>query len=318
MSDILCFGEALIDLRAEPDGDGLSCLPQPGGAPANVAVGVARLGGRAAFAGQVGDDAFGHSIRRALAGYGVNLDALAVTGEANTALALVSLDGAGERSFRFYRQDTADLRYRADQLPASALADAGLFHLCSNTLTEPAIRDTSHTLVRRARDVGCLISLDVNFRPGLWPRPAEAAGVIETLAGSADLVKFSREELEALYGAEHPRVIDGLLARGVHWVVVTDGPGPITAFARPEVWAGPLTVPAPSVTAVDTTAAGDAFVAGLLFRLRADGVTANRLPRWLAEPGQAREALGFAARCGAAAATRPGAFAAMPALTDLG
>lgn len=312
-ADVLCFGEALIDLRAEPVDGLIRYVPQPGGAPANVAVGVARLGGRAAFVGQVGADVFGDQIRASLAGFGVDTTLLMQSQKANTALAMVALDASGERSFTFYRNATADLLYEPDRMPEVALAGRPIFHVCSNTLTEPVILETTHALVARAQAAGCLVSFDVNYRAPLWPDPTQAPGQIGALARSADLVKFSREELLALYG----RRADGLLAEleeaGVPLVLISDGAEPLEARAggrrhhlRP-----------PMVRAVDTTAAGDAFVAGLLYQLAAAGVNAGSLRQWLTRPGYLDQALAFASRCGAVTATRFGAFDALPSMADL-
>ncbi|MFO7529234.1 MAG: carbohydrate kinase [Marinobacter sp.] len=313
MSDVLCFGEALIDMRGEQGEGGVYYVPQPGGAPANVAVGVARLGGRAGFAGQVGNDVFGQTIVRALVDYGVDTSLLAMSDSALTALAMVSLDEQGERSFSFYRNATADLLYRSDQLPERALNAARIFHLCSNTLTEPAIRDTSRRLVARAREAGCLVSFDVNFRPGLWPAPQEAPEIIGQIAQQADIVKFSREELGQLYAKEAWAVVEALHEQGVSLVVVSDGAATLRAFAGGE----PLLIEPPQVHALDTTAAGDSFVAGLLYRLWQDRVSGTGFRQWLASEGVLADALKFASHCGAVTATRFGAFDALPEPKDL-
>lgn len=313
MSDVLCFGEALIDMRGEQGECGVQYLPQPGGAPANVAVGVARLGGHAGFAGQVGNDVFGQTIARKLAGYGVDTSLLSLSDSALTALAMVSLDEQGERSFSFYRNATADLLYRADQLPGHALSTARIFHLCSNTLTEAAIRDTSQLLVARARKAGCLVSFDVNFRPGLWPSPEQAPEVIGQLARQADIVKFSREELGQLYGERADAMVRDLQDQGIPLVVISDGPGTLHAFAGEEH----LQVEPPMVEAIDTTAAGDSFVAGLLYCLWRDRIAAAGFRQWLMTGGVLAEALEFASLCGAITATRFGAFDALPEPKDL-
>lgn len=313
MSNVLCFGEALIDMRGEQGECGVHYLPQPGGAPANVAVGVARLGGRAGFAGQVGNDVFGQTIVRTLAGYGVDTSLLSLSDSALTALAMVSLDEQGERSFSFYRKATADLLYQADQLPERAMADARIFHLCSNTLTEPGIRDTSRTLVQRARAAGCLISFDINFRPALWSRQEQPPEVIAQMAHEADIVKFSREELEQLYGERADTMVRELRDQGIPLLVISDGPYTLHAFAGDV----DLRIEPPVVKALDTTAAGDSFVAGLLYWLWRDRITAAGFRSWLMTEGVLAEALAFASQCGAVTATRFGAFDALPEPKDL-
>lgn len=308
MTKVVAFGEALIDMLARTDTDGKrSFLEQPGGAPANVAVGIAKLGGDAGFVGQVGPDMFGDAIVAAMLRFGVDTQYLSRASEALTALAFVSLDATGERSFAFYRHDSADLLYRAEDCPDSLLEEAGIFHACSNTLTEPAIRETTETLMQRARAAGCLVSFDVNYRANLWPLDASAQDPIWTAMLLADLVKLSREELDALYGSAQdvvPRLLDG---GGVTLVIVTDGGEPVEAY-----WpGGSMKLPVPEVAVVDTTAGGDAFMAGLLFQLAAQGIDAAGLKRWLAEPLHLQGALEFAIRCGAVAVSRLGAFDAL-------
>lgn len=311
--DVLCFGEALIDMRGERVDGHTRFVPQPGGAPANVAVGVARLGGQSRFAGQIGADLFGNQIVASLSGFGVDTSLLVQTPNANTALAVVALDDFGERSFSFYRTATADLLYHSAQLPEAALSGRPIFHFCSNTLTEPAIREVTRELVRRARKAGCLVSFDVNFRESLWPDRRLAPELIRAMAAEADLVKFSREELTALFGKRGDELARELRARGVSLVLVSDGPNTLQAWAGERL----RQITPPAVQAVDTTAAGDAFVAGFLYRLASEGVSADQLAEWLDQSGNLESALVFASRCGAVAATRFGAFDALPEMADL-
>ncbi len=311
--EVLCFGEALIDMRGERVAGQSRFIPQPGGAPANVAVGVAKLGGRSRFAGQVGADVFGDNIVASLSAHGVDTSLLIQSPSARTALSIVALDDSGERSFTFYRTGTADLQYRSEQMPDAAFAGKPIFHFCSNTLTEPAILQVTLALVRRAQDAGCLISFDVNFRELLWPDPDQAPEWIRSMAAEADVVKFSREELVALYGDQGDRVIRELRQQGVLLVLVSDGPNVLCAWSGE----GLHQLRPPAVTAVDTTAAGDAFVAGFLYRLATHGVGKSQLGPWLRQAGNLDAALAFASRCGAVAATRYGAFDALPLQVDL-
>ncbi|MBL3555918.1 MULTISPECIES: carbohydrate kinase family protein [Marinobacter] len=307
MTKVLCFGEALIDMRGESVSGRQLYIPQPGGAPANVAVGVARLGGRSGFIGQVGADVFGSDIVTALVKYGVDVSLTRQTADAMTALALVSLDQEGERSFAFYRTGTADLLYEASMCPDSALERARIVHFCSNTLTEPAIRETTFSLMRRARAHNCLVSFDVNYRPPLWPTGESPAPHILTAATMADIVKFSREELEALFGegVEPPGDLQPATGR---LVVVSDGAKPLQVYSPGRMFS----LSPPSVEAKDTTAAGDSFVAGLLYRLAEQSSDSRTFDHWLRQPAKLEEALRFASRCGAYTAMHYGAFDALP------
>lgn len=313
---IACFGEALIDFLADPPGaDDVSrrFARHAGGAPANVAVGVARLGGCARFIGMLGDDMFGRFLLAQLQRNGVDTAQVRWTDAAPTALAFVSLDESGERSFSFYRPPAADLLFRAGDFDTDAFASLAAFHCCSNSLTEPGIAAATLHGMALAADAGALVSFDLNLRPVLWPRGMDPRPVAWQALERAQLVKLSREELDWLArddGAD--AVMERLLGNAARVVVVTDG-------ARPTCWRTRTrsgAAPSFRVDVVDTTAAGDAFVAGLLQRLVALGV-AGDVAGAFEDDAVRNDLLRNAAACGALAATRFGAFAAMPIRADI-
>jgi len=312
MKRIVCFGEALIDFLAVPAEAGRpqAFLRHAGGAPANAAVAVARLGGRAEFVGMLAHDPFGDFLLESLAAAGVGTAHARRTHEAPTALAFVTLDAAGERSFVFYRPPAADLLFREADFDDAAFADAAVFHACSNSLTEEGVAGATLHGMRRARAAGALVSFDMNLRPSLWPRGADPSARIAAALAEADLVKLSAEELAFLAGRAggERAALEALWRGATRLVVVTDGAAPLR-------WHAPSrsgTLPAFAVQAVDTTGAGDAFVGGLLLALAAQGVAPHGLAAFAADEGALAAALRFAAACGALAVTRPGAFAAMP------
>lgn len=311
---VIAFGEALIDMLARPQASGpMNFVAHPGGAPANVAVGVAKLGGNACFLGQVGKDMFGDNLVATMAGFGVDTSQMVQTADAMTALAFVSLDESGERSFAFYRDRSADLLYRADQCPKGFLDVPAIFHCCSNTLTETGIRDAHLALMGRARDAHCLVSFDVNYRHNLWPEGQDPQESIWRAMEASDLVKISREELEALYGRDDT-LVPRLLDAGVRLLLITDGAEPLEAH-----WpGGSLRLSPPAAKVVDSTAAGDSFVAGLLYRLAIEAPGHAELETWLEDPKQVEESLRFASRCGALTVARYGAFEALPLAAELG
>ena len=287
---IVCFGEALIDFLAQP-GEPRAFLQFAGGAPANVAVAIASLGGAAQFVGMLGNDMFGDFLFDSLRDAGVDTSAIVRTDEAKTALAFVQLDGDGERSFSFYRPPAADLLFRDAHFDDAMFRDAAFFHVCSNSMTEAAIAEATLQGMARARSAGATVSLDLNLRPALWSvDPRER--LWKALA-AADLVKLARNEFE--YLAEDGDVLQRIFEGDARLIVITDGAATLQWHTRDAH--GEL--PAFKVRAVDTTAAGDAFVAGLLFQL------ANA-------PDAITDALRFGAAVGALAVTRKGAFAAMP------
>jgi fructokinase len=317
---ILCFGEALIDFHGEgDDGRGFPqrFVPFAGGAPANVAVAVARLGGQARFAGMLARDPFGEFLLDALHRAGVGTDDVARTGEANTALAFVTLDAHGERSFNFYRAPSADLLFRPDHFRAGTFVDVAVFHVCSNSMTEPALAATTREGMQRARAAGALISFDLNLRPALWPGDLDPRPLLWPALHLADVVKLSAEEFAWLAVDGEQAALDRLWLGCTRLLVVTDG-------ARPLRWFHPDAegeLPGYAVDAVDTTAAGDAFVGGLLCALagREGGATktGERLDRLVAELPRLHAMLRFAAACGALTVTRQGSFSAMPDETEV-
>ena len=310
MKQVVCFGEALIDMLAEPGG---SYKPYAGGAPANVAVALAKLGMGSAFVGMLAKDAFGDFLLRSLEAAGVSTDQVARTTEANTALALVSLDAQGERRFSFYRPPAADLLFRPEHFKPGSFQGAVAFHCCSNSLTEAAIAEATLEGVRLARAAGALVSFDMNYRPGLWPTHADARPRIWQVLREADVVKLSASELA--YLAEPLKGEAAVFAKiwqgRTQWLLVTDGPGLIRHLTRDvEDSFTPY-----KVQSINTTGAGDAFVAGVLASLvvtRAEGLAA-----FLADTEQVDGALRFAAACGALAVTRHGAFEAMPTRAEV-
>ncbi len=315
MSRVICFGEALIDFLntgQQQEGDMLlNCFTQfPGGAPANAAVAVAKLGGEAAFAGQVGDDQFGHFLLDALKTYGVDTSLAAVHPDAPTALAFVFLDEHGERSFSFRRDRTADILMTREQLSADWFRNRPIVHFCSNTLTDDHIADVTHFVIQEARANDATISFDVNLRHNLWPAGEVNAASVNELVRGADLVKFSREELDFLSAGDYDDYLASCFAAGTSVALVTDGPRDLEIIAA----GGRATVSPPRVTAVDTTGGGDAFIGAVLYGLSQQADVKG----FLDDLAAMQRLVESAAHCGAIAVSRPGAFPSFPTLADVG
>lgn len=316
---LLAFGEALIDLLQDPRDPALYHR-NAGGAPANVAVGFARLGAAARFMGMLSNDGFGAFLRAELARCGVDLRHARTTADANTALAVVSLADDGERSFHFYRPPSADLLFGAADIDCAAFADQPWLHFCSNSLTHAGVRGATLALLDAAERAGCPISFDINWRPALWPAGNDARGLVASLLPRAHVLKCSREEWDWL--AADAGGADLLAARcfagATVLIVVTDGAAPVRTRLAGAPWRLHAVEP---VDVIDSTAAGDAFVAGLLFQLAQAGAAADQaaaqLAAQLADPATLARHIAFAARCGAVACGRYGAFAALPAFEDV-
>jgi fructokinase len=323
MLSTIAFGEVLIDMLSSRVGGDIGNTTEAftkyaGGAPANAAVAVARLGGRSYMAGKIGDDMFGHFLRDELQAAGVNTTYLLDTTEAKTALAFVSLDASGERSFSFYRNPSADMLFRADEFQPQWFAEPGILHICSNTLTTPEIAAVTLAGVQMARAHGWLVSFDLNLRHNLWPLGQANTTAIWPVIAEADLLKMSKEELHYMCaGHSEDDTIKHLFESVARLLLITDGGNPLRVLVKTPDGYNESRLTPPAVTMIDSTGAGDAFVGGLLYQLSSQNIEAHQLADFCAETDRLHKALLFAARCGGYAAAHYGAFAAMPTLADI-
>src|SRR5688572_3112966 len=170
---VVCLGELLIDFVATESGvtvgEASGFLKKPGGAPANVAVAVKRLGNPSAFLTQVGDDPFGHYLAGVLDAEGVDTRGVRFSSAARTALAFVSLASDGDRSFMFYRHPSADMLMQPQDINLDVIDAGSIFHFGSITLISEPSRSATIYAVEYARSRGKLISYDPNLRLALWP-----------------------------------------------------------------------------------------------------------------------------------------------------
>jgi len=319
-SKIVCFGEALIDMLAQPSpipDVPHTFLPFAGGAPANVAVAVARLGGNGAFVGALGEDMFGDFLLQSLVDAGVASDGVVRTDEARTGLAFVALDARGERSFSFYRPPAADMLFRSVDFDRVDFTDARAFHVCSNSMSGDDIAEVTFAGMRRARLGGAMVSFDVNLRPMLWPKGVDPAPRIWQALALADVVKFSREEFDWLCGAsglDAAGLIERLWQGPARLLLITDGgQQPLHWLTRTDSGE----IPTFESQVSDSTAAGDAFVAGMLYQFASGNGAGLALDAICVERPLLENSLRFAAAVGALAVTRRGAFTAMPPLTEV-
>ncbi|MEO1201624.1 MAG: carbohydrate kinase [Pseudomonadota bacterium] len=314
MKRVVCFGEALIDfLNTGHFREGelsLNAFTQfPGGAPANAAVAVARLGGDAAFAGQVGNDQFGHFLLESLRLYGVDTSLAAVHPDAPTALAFVFLDDDGERSFSFRRDRTADIVMTQENVSPDWFRDRPIVHFCSNTLTDEHIAAVTEYVVDEARHADATLSFDVNLRHNLWASGKADVKRVNALVRRADLAKLSREELDYLCEGDELAYLESCFAAGLKVALVTDGAKDLQIHAGCKH----RSVTPPRVEAVDTTGGGDAFIGAVLYGL----ATQDDIAAYLTDVDRLQRLVLSAAHCGAIAVTRQGAFPSFPTLDDV-
>lgn len=301
---IVSFGELLIDFVALETGvtvgEASGFQKKPGGAPANVAVAAAKLGQPSAFLGQVGDDPFGRYLADVLRAEHVDVSGLRFHPSARTALAFVSLAAAGERSFVFFRNPSADMLMTPEDVALDVIDRARAFHYGSITLIDEPARSATLAAVKHARERGLLISYDPNLRRALWSSDDAARQGMSGGLQYAHVVKVSDEEVEFLTGSADPAP---LWRDDMQLIAVTHGERGATLYPR---GGEPVYVPGFSVDPVDTTGAGDGFVAGLLVKLLEHGGSASVEAALLPEIGR------FANGVGAITTTQRGAIPALP------
>jgi fructokinase len=314
MPDVICLGEALIDFIPLEKGVSLMEVSgfrkAPGGAPANVAAGLSKLGNPSAFLGKVGDDPFGRFLAKTFADNGVDTGHMLFDPTTRTGLAFVSLTAEGVPEFMFYRNPSADMLLRADEIDAGFIKSARAFHYGSITLISEPSKSATEAAIRYAQEGGLLISYDPNLRKPLWPSLDQAKEQMLAAMAYPHVVKISEEELEFLSdssdlsdGSErlmraYPNIILLAVTRGAD--------GSYFQTKRAEGF-----IPGFRVDVVETTGAGDGFVAGMLSCLLASDDIST-----LGED----DLLGifhFANAVAALTTTKPGAITALPCKADV-
>ena len=288
-SVVVCLGEALIDRLGPPGGDPVVDQPvddRLGGAPANVACGLARLGTPVAFAGRLGQDAIGEAFSKLFVERGVETALLQRDAVRPSRIVLVRRSLEGERQFQGFAGD--DGAGFADQaLELAVLPQARWLLIGTLPLATPTSAEALLSAMRQARSQGTAVALDVNWRPTFWDPVADpdagpdpkALAAIQPLLQQAALIKLAREEALWFFNTDDPGAIQQALPQRPD-VVVTDGAEPVHWQLGAD--SGQQVAFQPPVV-VDTTGAGDAFTAGLLHC-------------WSAAP---QKRIRFAAACGA-------------------
>lgn len=268
MPKALCIGELLIDfVSTTPDAtlaEAPGFVKAPGGAPANVAVGLAKLGVNSGFIGKVGADPFGDFLTKTLQQNNVDTTYLIAGETSRTTLAFVATRSDGMKDITFYRHPGADIQLSPDEIDADYIQPAELFHYGSVSLSHSPTREATLKAIQCAKAAGAFISYDPNLRLMLWDNADDAKHWIWEVMPYADVVKISEEEWEFVTGdVELAAGIERILGLDVKLLVVTLGErgcyytngtveGSVDGFA---------------VEVVDTLGAGDAFVAAMLTQL---------------------------------------------------
>ena len=264
---ILCIGEMLIDFTPVP---GLvnSYTANPGGAPANVAVSLSRNGIDTGFLGKLGNDDFGRLLVKTLKENNVEVLCPALTDEATTTLAFVTLDDTGDRSFTFARKPGADMLLNEDDVRSVNIEDYDMIHAGSVSQSGAPEKDAVLLALKTAKDKGKLVSFDINYRDKIWSEEACMAEVKKAIP-YVDLLKISEEELTFVGGEDN--ISNYMKENAIAVIVLTRGGDGARIFFGGEK----VDIPAMKVEVKDTTGAGDAYWGGFLSSLLRQDVTST-------------------------------------------
>lgn len=315
MPDVICMGELLAEFVATRENVSLANSPgfvkAPGGAPANVAVALRRLGMSSGFAGKVGDDPFGLFLRHCLAADGVETRLLLVDPHARTTMVFVAVWEDGHKDLCFYRNPGADMKLSSTDIPDDMFSGARCFHFGSISLIDEPSASAQRKAIDLARRQGLMISYDPNYRPTLWPSVEKAREVIFDTFRFCHLAKISVEEWEVATGcSELQKGIQAVLDQGVELLVVSRGAdGALVTNGDYRI-----ELPAYTVKVVETTGAGDGFMAAVITRLLPEREKTGSLAQ--IDQAIVREALRFASAVGALTCTKLGAIPALPTLAE--
>lgn len=310
---VLSFGELLIDLIATGSATSLldvdTLAVRPGGAPANVAVALARQGVPAALCSVVGEDPFGDRLLGVLDANGIDRARVRQDNRADTTLAFAWKDARGDGHFRLLRQ--ADILLDIVDVERAGIDALAAIVVGSVSLSAEPSRSAIELAVERANDAGVPVCFDVNMRPTIWPDRQSAQRACSKILPYATLLKLSLDDARVLLDLDDPEdidsVFDALQSHGCRHIVLTDGArGAWFTNRLKGGYAAPVHLSAFAIGAVEPTGAGDAFIASTIARLIGR--------KW--QPLTVED-IRFASAAGALTTTRPGAIDSLPTQDEI-
>jgi fructokinase len=308
MPEIVTMGEGIIDFTYVESDGGIFYKQNAGGAPANVAAAVRKLGTNSAFIGKVGGDLFGTFLIDELAKIGVDTSGIVRDKKRPTPLAFIRTE-SGKREYFFIRQNTADMHLKYDEVQTRLIDNAKILHFGALLLHSEPSRSAVANAIEHAKQKGKIISYSLNYRPQLWQSPDDAAIAMRSVLSFVDILKVSEDELELITDSGNliPSLVK-LLSGGIKIIIVTQGAkGCIVASKK-----GVEEIRSYKVPIVDTLGAGDSFLGAFLTRIAA-------VSRGYEDLSQAELAdiAAFSNAAGAVCSSRPGAVCAMPDLAEI-
>ncbi|SUK17602.1 putative fructokinase [Staphylococcus agnetis] len=314
MGKLYAIGEALIDFIPQTKGVELKDVngfePQVGGAPANVASCVAKLGEASALITQLGQDAFGDQIVEMLAHQGVDTSLIQRTTDANTGLAFVSLTESGERDFAFYRNPSADMLLEAATLNVNFQQD-DILHFCSVDLIPSPMKEAHVKALELMEKAEGTIIFDPNLRFPLWPSVDALKATVLEFTPKAHILKISDEELSFLTGSDDTASLQQLFKGKTEVIIYTEGANGASIYTKE----GQIGYhPDYNVDVQDTTGAGDAFIGSVIFQLLKEQQSLKPMDNL---KQHANDILKLSNAVGALTTTKKGAIGSLPTIDEV-
>ena len=321
---VIAIGEALIDRLGPPGGDPSIDLPVKdcfGGAPANVAFALSRLGVDVSFIGSLGNDPYGKNFKNLFVQRGINTFGLQQDNLRPTRIVLVRRDANGERSFEGFKGDKglgfADQAISREQIIKcwpQAIDNAKYLVVGTIPLASEISSNSFLWCLENAFNAGIKIVLDLNWRPTFWRNKVSTVlsptlqekNEIFSILKNVSLIKLAKEEAQWFFNSSNPSEISSSLPHRPS-VIVTDGPNPISWLLNNHVGKSFSISP---ISVVDTTGAGDAFTAGLIYKIL--HFESEQISKKIAE-----EIIQFAIACGSHVCKGDGAIEPQPYLEDI-
>jgi len=319
--DVTALGELLIDFTENGEsGQGNPLFEaNPGGAPCNLLAMLQKAGHSTAFIGKVGDDMFGNMLSERAGSTGIDLSGLMKDPDINTTLAFVHTLEGGDREFSFYRKPGADMMLRPEEVSAHAdlIKKARIFHYGTLSMTHDTVELATIKAIEIAREAGCILSFDPNYRPPLWESEEKAREKISFGLGNCDVLKISDNEIEFMTGRSdlEEGVYDLIRKYRIPLILATYGPDGSKAYylpkdkrsenAGPEDYISVFVDGFLNPKTIETTGAGDCFGGSALhfvLQYGIDGFDEDKL----------RELLTFANAAASIVTTKKGALCVMP------
>lgn len=261
--DICALGEILIDMSpiGNDDSGDPKFAAKAGGAPLNLLATASKFGMSTVFIGKVGNDVFGRQLKETVNSCGIDGAGLITDRKHNTTLAIVKLDEAGDRDFSFYRRHGADIFISPEEINEALIRSSRIFHFGSLSLTDEPARSATEKALRIAKESGCIISYDPNYRAPLWDDEKTASQMIKKHLDKVDIMKISRDELEMIKLSEKE-----LIDMGITALIVSDGKKGADIYTKE----GSAHIGARPSSTIDTTGAGDILFGSFLAAFSSD------------------------------------------------